>query len=42
LGLTNWFAKFIPNYANIVEPLYQLRKKNVEYLWLNNMKRLKW
>ncbi|GFU58170.1 retrovirus-related Pol polyprotein from transposon 297 [Trichonephila clavipes] len=27
LGMTGWYQKFIPRYADICEPLYQLKKK---------------
>jgi hypothetical protein len=31
LGLTNFFRKFIPNYASIAKPLHNLLRKNVEF-----------
>jgi hypothetical protein len=33
LGLTNYYRQFIPNYAKISTPLYQLTKKNIKYIW---------
>ncbi|GFX35997.1 retrovirus-related Pol polyprotein from transposon opus [Trichonephila clavipes] len=31
LGMTGWYQKFIPRYADICEPLYQLKKKGGEF-----------
>jgi len=31
LGLTNFFRKFIPNYATLAKPLHSLLRKNVEF-----------
>jgi len=31
LGLTNFFRKFIPNYAIIAKPLHNLLRKNIEF-----------
>ncbi|GFX08914.1 retrovirus-related Pol polyprotein from transposon 17.6 [Trichonephila clavipes] len=33
LGMTGWYQKFIPRYADICEPLYQLKKKEVKFNW---------
>ncbi|KAJ8043242.1 hypothetical protein HOLleu_10240 [Holothuria leucospilota] len=33
LGLSGWCAKFVPNYAKIVEPLNTLRRKDVPWHW---------
>ena len=33
LGLTNYFRKFIPGYAKLVEPLQQLTKQDKHYAW---------
>ncbi|KAL7839056.1 hypothetical protein SRHO_G00257140 [Serrasalmus rhombeus] len=33
LGLTSWYAKFIPNYAAIVEPLRALLRGAVSIVW---------
>ncbi|GFW12724.1 retrovirus-related Pol polyprotein from transposon opus [Trichonephila clavipes] len=31
LGMTGWYQKFIPRYADICEPLYQLKKKGAKF-----------
>ncbi|GFX88050.1 retrovirus-related Pol polyprotein from transposon opus [Trichonephila clavipes] len=33
LGMTGWYQKFIPRYADICEPLYQLKKKGTKFNW---------
>ena len=32
-GFTNFYQKFVPNYANIVPPLSALLRKDVEWVW---------
>ena len=32
-GFTNFYQKFVPNYANIVAPLSVLLRKDVEWVW---------
>jgi len=33
LGMTNFFRRYIKNYANLCYPLYRLLKKDVPFLW---------
>ncbi|GFX62728.1 retrovirus-related Pol polyprotein from transposon 297 [Trichonephila clavipes] len=33
LGMTGWYQKFIPRYADICEPLFQLMKKGTNFNW---------
>ncbi|PAA93146.1 hypothetical protein BOX15_Mlig023152g1 [Macrostomum lignano] len=33
LGLSNFFGRFIKNYSDVIEPLNQLRGRNVEFVW---------
>ncbi|KAL7861715.1 hypothetical protein SRHO_G00131560 [Serrasalmus rhombeus] len=33
LGLTGWYAKFIPNYATLVEPLRAVLRKSTGFCW---------
>ncbi|GFU84128.1 retrovirus-related Pol polyprotein from transposon opus [Trichonephila clavipes] len=33
LGMTGWYQKFIPRYADICEPLFQLMKKGAKFNW---------
>ncbi|GFY24010.1 retrovirus-related Pol polyprotein from transposon 297 [Trichonephila clavipes] len=33
LGMSQWYAKFIKNYANICEPLYNLKRKLKRFIW---------
>lgn len=33
LGMTNWFRKFIPEYARISCDLYELLKCKTEFMW---------
>ncbi|GFV52402.1 retrovirus-related Pol polyprotein from transposon 297 [Trichonephila clavipes] len=31
--MAGWYQKFIPHYANILEPLYRLKKKGSKFNW---------
>ncbi|GFW99365.1 retrovirus-related Pol polyprotein from transposon 17.6 [Trichonephila clavipes] len=33
LGMVGWYQKFIPQYADICEPLYRLKKKGAKFNW---------
>ncbi|GFY22532.1 retrovirus-related Pol polyprotein from transposon opus [Trichonephila clavipes] len=33
LGMSQWFAKFIKNYADLCEPLYNLKPKLKKFIW---------
>ncbi|GFT90397.1 retrovirus-related Pol polyprotein from transposon 297 [Trichonephila clavipes] len=33
LGMSQWYAKFIKNYADICEPLYNLKRKLKRFIW---------
>lgn len=33
LGMINYYAKFVPNYATVVEPLRCLLRKDVSFVW---------
>ena len=33
LGMTNYYAKFVPNYATVVEPMRRLLHKDVPFEW---------
>ncbi|GFX70273.1 retrovirus-related Pol polyprotein from transposon 297 [Trichonephila clavipes] len=33
LGMSQWYAKFIKNYADICEPLYNLKRKLKKFIW---------
>ncbi|GFS99773.1 retrovirus-related Pol polyprotein from transposon 297 [Trichonephila clavipes] len=33
LGMSQWYAKFIKNYADLCEPLYNLRRKLKKFCW---------
>lgn len=33
MGLFNWFRKYIPNYSVVANPLYQLLKQGVMFVW---------
>lgn len=33
LGMIGFFAKYIKNYAEICEPLFRLKRKNVKFVW---------
>ncbi|GFV98094.1 retrovirus-related Pol polyprotein from transposon opus [Trichonephila clavipes] len=33
LGMSQWYAKFIKNYADICEPLYNLKRKLKKFCW---------
>ena len=39
LGQTNFVHRFIPNYAEIMKPLYKLLKKDVKFEWSEESKR---
>ena len=45
LGMVNFFSRFVPNLSAILEPLYDLTKKDSAWLWEvyqeNAMKRVK-
>lgn len=34
LGMLNYLRRYIPNYANLISPVCELLKKNVEFVWL--------
>ncbi|GFX84785.1 retrovirus-related Pol polyprotein from transposon 17.6 [Trichonephila clavipes] len=33
LGMVGWYQKFIPQYADICQPLYRLKKKGAKFNW---------
>ncbi|GFW60265.1 retrovirus-related Pol polyprotein from transposon 297 [Trichonephila clavipes] len=33
LGMSQWYAKFIKNYADICNPLYNLKRKLKKFCW---------
>lgn len=33
LGLCNFYSRFIPNFTNVLSPLYSLLRKNVKFCW---------
>uniref|UniRef100_A0A1B6H681 RNA-directed DNA polymerase n=1 Tax=Homalodisca liturata TaxID=320908 RepID=A0A1B6H681_9HEMI len=33
IGMTSYFSKFIPNYAEIAHPLNEMRKKSSKFVW---------
>ncbi|GFX19528.1 retrovirus-related Pol polyprotein from transposon 297 [Trichonephila clavipes] len=33
LGMSQWYAKFIKNYADLCEPLYNLKRKLKKFCW---------
>ena len=39
LGKTNFVHRFIPNYAEIMKPIYKLLKKDVKFEWNDESKR---
>jgi hypothetical protein len=39
LGQTNFVHRFIPNYAEIVKPIYKLLKKDVKFEWNDESKK---
>jgi hypothetical protein len=39
LGQTNFVHRFIPNYAEIMKPIYKLLKKDVKFEWNDESKR---
>jgi hypothetical protein len=39
LGQTNFVHRFIPNYAEIMKPIYKLLKKDVKFEWNDDSKR---
>ena len=36
LGLISYYSRFVPNYSRIVEPLYKLLSKRMQFLWNSN------
>ena len=38
LGITNYFRRYIKNYANLCYPSYRLLKKDVPFLWTDKEK----
>jgi hypothetical protein len=40
LGQTNFVHRFIPNYAEIMKPIYKLLKKDVKFEWNDESKRV--
>lgn len=36
LGMTSFYSKFIPYYADIAEPLNYLKRKDIKYIWGKN------
>ena len=39
LGLTNYYARFVPRYREIARPLYRLTRKNTPFLWTSDCQR---
>lgn len=39
LGLSGWCAKYVKNYATIVDPLNNLRRKGVQWQWTDKCDR---
>jgi hypothetical protein len=33
LGMCGWFGRFIPGYSMLAEPLFQIRRKNLDWSW---------
>lgn len=33
--MTNWYEQFIPNFADLVQTLYQIKRKRVKYVWIS-------
>ncbi|GFV07492.1 retrovirus-related Pol polyprotein from transposon 297 [Trichonephila clavipes] len=33
LGMSQWYAKFIKNYADLCKPLYNLKRKLKKFIW---------
>ena len=40
LGQTNFVHRFIPNYAEIMKPIYKLLKKDVKFVWNEESKQV--
>ena len=36
LGLSTYYRRFIPNFASIARPLYQLMEKDCKFNWTDN------
>lgn len=36
LGLVNYYRRFVKNFAGIAKPLYELTKKDAEFIWTEN------
>ncbi|GFU49100.1 retrovirus-related Pol polyprotein from transposon opus [Trichonephila clavipes] len=40
LGMSQWYAKFIKNYADLSEPLYNLKRKLKKFIWSNEAQKV--
>ncbi|GFY36804.1 uncharacterized protein TNCV_2567661 [Trichonephila clavipes] len=40
LGMSQWCAKFIKNYADLSEPLYNLKRKLKKFIWSNEAQKV--
>ena len=36
LGLTSYYRKYVPSYARLAGPMYDLTRNDVEFVWTNN------